>query len=186
MLKFPIKTLPRFIDFVLIFIRPNFAEILLQWRKDVHVVIGIIISEVPGMYRLCTQFAFWSTEISVPKISPGTQQYLNSADIIGLCDGAGQPETPSFPGPNWTGPKNGLGSWNIFKNIFRSGRVGEFYFGSVRVGIFFTGVWNIFSWDFEDKLTFHSQTEEVEWLLSLISTLFDVITSLQGIFTCLL
>ena len=95
-----------------------------------------------------------------------------------------------------------LGDENVigiraFKNIFGSGRVGEFYFGSVRVGefyfgsvrvgvFFFTGVWDIFSWDFGDKLTFHSQTEEVEWLLSLISTLFDVITSLQGIFTCLL
>ena len=30
--------------------------------------------------------------------------------------------------------------WNIFKNIFRSGQVGEFYSRSVRVGVFFTGV----------------------------------------------
>ena len=58
--------------------------------------------------------------------------------------------------------------------------------GSVHFRVFFTGVWHIFSRDFGDKLAFHSQTEEVEWLLSLISTLFDVITSLQGIFTCLL
>ena len=33
------------------------------------------------------------------------------------------------------------------------------------------------------KHAFHSQTEQVEWLLFLISTLYDVITSLQGVFT---
>ena len=92
--------------------------------------------------------------------------------------------SPDRTGPDWT--ETGPGSGNIFKNLFGSSRVGEFYFGSVRVGVFFTGAWDIFSQDFGDKLAFHSQTVEVEWLLSLISSLFDVITSLQGIFTCLL
>ena len=44
---------------------------------------------------------------------------------------------PEFPrtGPDRT--ETGPGSGNSFKNIFGSGRVGEFYFGSVRVGVFF-------------------------------------------------
>ena len=101
--------------------------------------------------------------------------------------------------PDRTGPKPVQGQGTGLREFFGSGRVGEFYFGSVRVGefyfgsvrvggIFFYRVWDIFSWDFRDKLAFHSQTEELEWLLSLISTLFDehIITSLQGIFTCLL
>ena len=88
----------------------------------------------------------------------------------------GATRNPEFPrtGPDRT--ETGPGSGNIFKNIFGSSRVGEFYFGSVRVGVFFTGAWDIFSRDFGDKLAFHSQTVEVEWLLSLITTLFDVIT----------
>ena len=49
----------------------------------------------------------------------------------------GQPETPSFPGPDRT--ETGPGSGNILKNIFGSGRVGEFCFGSVRVGEFYFG-----------------------------------------------
>ena len=118
----------------------------------------------------------------------------------------GATRNPEFPrtGPDRT--ETGPGSGNILMNIFGSSRVGEFYFGSVRVGefyfgsvrvgefyfgsvrvgVFFTGAWDIFSRDFGDKLAFHFQTVEVEWLLSLISTLFDVITSLQDIFTCLL
>ena len=42
-----------------------------------------------------------------------------------------------------------------FREYFQvgSGRVGEFYFGSVRVGVFFTGVQDIFSRDFGDKVT---------------------------------
>ena len=83
----------------------------------------------------------------------------------------GATRNPEFPrtGPDRT--ETGLGSGNIFKNIFGPGRVGEFYFGSVRVGefyfgsvrvgVFFTGVWDIFSRDLGDKLPFHSQTEEV-------------------------
>ena len=91
--------------------------------------------------------------------------------------------------PDWT--ETGPGSGNILKNICGSGRgilfrVGQFYFGSVRVGVFFTRVLDIFCRDFGDKLAFHSQNEEIEWLLSLMSTYFDVITSLQGIFSCLL
>ena len=42
--------------------------------------------------------------------------------------------------PDRTGPdrtETGPGSGNSFKNIFGSGRVGEFYFGSVRVGEFY-------------------------------------------------
>ena len=111
---------------------------------------------------------------------------------IEIKDLRGNPKPRVSPDRTKTGP----GSGNIFKNIFGSSRVGEFYFGSVRVGefyfgsvrvgVFFTGAWDIFSQDFGDKLAFHSQTVEVEWLLSLISMLFDVITSLQGIFTCLL
>ena len=117
--------------------------------------------------------------------------WKSSLSILKTC---GATRNPEFP---WTGPdrsETGPGSGNIFKNIFGSGRVGEFYFwsvrvgefyfGSVRSGYFLTGVGNIFSRDFGDKLAFYSQTVEVEWLLSLISTLFDVITSLQGIFTC--
>ena len=87
--------------------------------------------------------------------------------------------------PDWTGPdRNRSGVGEHFKE-FRVGlgRGILFRVGPGR-GIFFTGVWDIFSWDFGDKLAFHSQTEEVEWLLSLISTLFDVITLLKGIFTC--
>ena len=103
--------------------------------------------------------------------------------ILKTCGATRNPEFPRT-GPDRT--ETGPGSGNIFKNIFGSGRVGEFYFGSVRVGVFLTGVWDIFSQDFGDKLDFYSQNEEVEWLLSMISALFDVITSLQGIFTCLL
>ena len=82
----------------------------------------------------------------------------------------GATQNPEFPktGPDRTGPKPVRGR-GTFLRIF-SGRVGEYYFGSVRVGVFFTRVWDIFSRDFGDKLAFHSQTEEVEWLLSLIST----------------
>ena len=86
--------------------------------------------------------------------------------VVRSKDLQGNPKPRVSPDRTETGP----GSGNIFKNIFGSGRVGEFYFGSVRVGVFFTGVWDIFSRDFGDKLAFHSQTEEVEWLLSLIST----------------
>ena len=88
---------------------------------------------------------------------------------------AGQPETPSFPGPDWS--ETGPGSGNSFKNIFGSGRGILFRDGPGR-DIFFTGVWDIFSRDFGVNLPF------IPKLLSLISTLFDVITSLQGIFTC--
>ena len=106
---------------------------------------------------------------------------------------AGQPETPSFPGPD----RNRSGVGEHFKEYFRvgSGRVILFRVGPGRGilfrvgpgrGIFFTGVYDIFSRDFGDKLAYHSQTEEFKWLLSLISTLFDVMTSFQGIFTCLL
>ena len=51
----------------------------------------------------------------------------------------GATRNPEFP---WTGPdrtETGPGSGNIFKNIFVSGRVGEFYFGSVGVGEFYFG-----------------------------------------------
>ena len=48
----------------------------------------------------------------------------------------GNPKPRVSPDRTETGP----GSGNNFKNIFGSGRVGEFYFGSVRVGVFFTGV----------------------------------------------
>ena len=113
--------------------------------------------------------------------------FLNSFTLMtSKLKTCGATRNPEFPrtGPDRT--ETGPGSGNSFKNFFGSDRVGEFYFGSVRVRVFFTGVWDIFSRDFGDKLAFHSQTEKVEWLLSLISTLFDVITSLQGIFTCLL
>ena len=119
--------------------------------------------------------------------------FLNIVNRLKICGATRNPEFPRT-GPDRT--ETGPGSGNILKNIFESGRVGEFYFGSVRVGefyfgwvrvgVFFTGVWDVFSWDFGDKLAFHFQTEEVEWLLSLISTLFDVITLLKCIFTCLL
>ena len=97
------------------------------------------------------------------------RNYLCSLAII-LLKTCGATRNPEFPrtGPDRT--ETGPGSGNIFKNIFGSGRVGEYYFGSVRVGVFLTRVWDIFSRDFGDKLEFHSQTEEVEWLLSLIST----------------
>ena len=38
----------------------------------------------------------------------------------------------------------------------------------------------------DEKHAFHSEAEQVEWLLSPISMLYDVITSMQGVFTCLL
>ena len=96
----------------------------------------------------------------------------------------GATRNPEFPR---TGPdRNRSGVGEHFKEYFRVGS-GNFIWGRSGSGyFFFTGAWNIFSRDFGEKLAFHSQTEEVEWLLSLISTLFDVITSLQGIFTCLL
>ena len=63
------------------------------------------------------------------------------------------------PGPDRTRPKPVRDRGTVLK--FFSGRVGEFYFGSVRVGVFFYQLWDIFSRDFGDKLAFHSQTEEV-------------------------
>ena len=53
--------------------------------------------------------------------------------------------------------------------------------GPDRTEILFTGVWNIFhrisgiNLNLNLKHAFHSQTEPEEWLLSLISTLHDVI-----------
>ena len=70
--------------------------------------------------------------------------------------------------PDRTGPKPVRGRGTVLR-IFRvgSGRVGEFYFGSVWSGYFFTGVWAIFSRDFGDKLAFHSQTEKAEMAIIL-------------------
>ena len=57
---------------------------------------------------------------------------------LGSKDLQGNPKPQVFPDRTETGP--GSRSGNSFKNIFGSGRVGEFHFGSVRVGVFFTGV----------------------------------------------
>ena len=52
----------------------------------------------------------------------------------------GATQNPEFPGPDWNGPKQVRG-WGTFLRIFlESDRVGEFYVGSVRVGVFFIGV----------------------------------------------
>ena len=59
---------------------------------------------------------------------------------IQIKDLRGNPKprvSPDRTGPDRT--ETGPGSENIFKNIFGSGRVGEFYFGSVRVGEFYFG-----------------------------------------------
>ena len=149
-----------------------------------------------GAYEECT-FLIWQLwALKVPFAETGHIYYF-AQTTTGYCllhtkDLRGNPKPRVSPDRTETGP----GSRNIFKNIFGSSRVGEFYFGSVRVGkfyfgsvhvgVFFTGAWDIFSRDFGNKLAFHSKTVEVKWLLSLISTLFDVITSLQGIFTYLL
>ena len=104
-----------------------------------------------------------------------------SSTCVGSKDLRGNPKPRVSPDRTTDQTETGPGSGNILKNIFGSGRGMLF-----RVGVFFTGVWDIFSWDFGNKLAFPSQTEKVEWLLSLISTVFDVITLLQGIFTRLL
>ena len=95
--------------------------------------------------------------------------------------------------PDRTGPKPVRGR-GTFLRIF-SGRVGSgnfisgqsgsgnFISGRSGSGYFLPGCETFSPRHFRDKLAFYSQTEEVEWLLSLISTLFDDITSLQGIFT---
>ena len=57
--------------------------------------------------------------------------------VLRTCLPRGQPETPSFPRPDWT--KTGPGLGNIFKSIFGSGQVGEFNFGSVQVRVFLPG-----------------------------------------------
>ena len=57
-----------------------------------------------------------------------------------------QAQTLKFP---WTNP-SGVGKH--FKEYFRLGQVGEFYFGSVRVGVFFTGRRDILSQDFRINL----------------------------------
>ena len=80
--------------------------------------------------------------------------------------------SPDRTGPDRTRPKPVRGR-GTFLRIF-SGRVGSgrgilFRVGPGR-GIFLPGYGTFFSRDFGDKLAFHSQTEEVEWLLSLIST----------------
>ena len=67
-----------------------------------------------------------------------------------------------------------------FLRIF-SGRVGNYISGQSESGIF-TEVWDIFFFfriseinlNLNWKHVFHSQTDQVEWLLSLISTLYDV------------
>ena len=58
---------------------------------------------------------------------------LSRARQIKTCGATRNPEIPRT-GPNRA--ETGPGSGNIFKNrpIFGSGRVGKFYFGSVRVG----------------------------------------------------
>ena len=86
---------------------------------------------------------------------------------IEIKDLRGNPKPRVSPDRAETGP----GSGNIFKNIFVSGRGILFRVGPGR-GIFYRGMRHF--------LAFHSQTVEEEWLLSLISTLCDVITSLQG------
>ena len=87
-----------------------------------------------------------------------SKKLKNGIDIlVRQVKTCGATQNPKFPR---TGPKpvRGLG---IFLRIF-SGRVGssrEFYFGSVRVGVFLTRVWDISSREFGDKLAFHSQTD---------------------------
>ena len=77
------------------------------------------------------------------------------------------------------------GSENNFKNIFGSGRGMLFWVGLGQV-FYFT---RDFRYKLESSLkkhAFHSQTKQVEWLFSLIYMLYDVTTSLQGVFTYLL
>ena len=90
--------------------------------------------------------------------------------VVKTC---GATRNPEFPRTGLDRTETGPGSGNILKNIFGPGRVGSgnfilgrsgsgnFISGRSGSGYFFTGVWDIFSRDFGDKLPFHSQTEEV-------------------------
>ena len=90
--------------------------------------------------------------------------------MVQCKDLRGNPKPRVSPDRTWPDRhRSGIGEH--FKEYFRvgSGRGILFRVGPGR-GIFYRGIWDIFSRDFRDKLAFHSQTEEVEWLLSLIST----------------
>ena len=72
-------------------------------------------------------------------------------------------------------------------NILESGWVRNVFLGRSGSGYYLPGYETFFprisriNLHLNEKHAFHSQTEQVEWLLSLISMKYDVITSLQGI-----
>ena len=156
-----------------------------------------LTSSINTLYILTTNFQLHASHASRVCTSGNFQHADWVATFRGLqLKTCGATQNPEFPRtrPYWTGPKpvRGRGTFlRIFLGRVGSGRGVLFRVGLgrgilFRVGVFFTRIWDIFSRDFGHKLTFHSQTEEVDWLLSLRSMLFDVITSLQDIFTCLL
>ena len=118
---------------------------------------NVTLAEIPNPERR----AWWS-RVAESKIL----LWLDSIFALKTCGATWNHEFP------WTGLKP--------VKYFRVWSSRGFYFGSVRVGVFFTGVWDIFSRISvinlhlnKKKHAFHSRTEQVELLLSLISTLYD-------------
>ena len=79
------------------------------------------VSVVGNIRIICMYFMILPKAVIVAKLALALWS-------VWYKDLRGNPETLNFPGPDWT--ETGPGSGNIFKNIFVSGRVGEFYFRS--------------------------------------------------------
>ena len=123
-----------------------------------------------------------------PKRSILTACYMMCSKVDWIKDLWGNPNPRVSP--NRTGLKLVQGQ-GTFLRIFL-GRVGNFIWGRSGSEYFLLGVWDIFpgicgiNLHLYEKHIFHSQTERIEWLLSLLSMLlYDVIISLQVVFTCL-